>query len=119
MIDTVADEKFLRRAPQIAVNNKGIVGVSWIDRQADPEKKRSDVWFTVSTDGGKTFLPKVKVSEQSTDPATSLNGFAETRWPSSGDYFGLVAKPDGSFQLAWTDSRTGVYQLYTSNVVIR
>jgi Neuraminidase (sialidase) len=119
IVDSVRHEKFIRRAPQIAVNKNGIVGICWIDRQEDSERKKSNVWFTISTDGGKTFLPKVKVSEQSADPATTLNGFAEWIWPSGGDYFGLVTKADGSFQLLWSDSRTGVYQLFTACITIR
>jgi hypothetical protein len=63
LIDRVAEEKFIRRAPQMTVNKNGVLGIAWIDRQEDPERKKNNVWFTASIDGGKSFLPKVACVE--------------------------------------------------------
>ena len=112
-----ASEKFIRTAA-IAVNKHGVVGIAWVDRRNDPELKKNDIYFTVSLDGGQTFLKETRVTGVSADPATAQNGKAGERFISGGDYIGCAAKPDGSFQLVWADSRTGVFQLYTSTIVV-
>ena len=40
------------------------------------------------------------------------------QFKSGGDYMGLVATPDGSFQVVWADSRSDYFQLYTSNIKV-
>jgi hypothetical protein len=110
-------EKFIRTSA-IAVNNEGIVGIAWIDRRNDPQLKKNDVYFTVSINGGKSFEEEIRVTDVSTDPSSPANGKTGERFMSGGDYMGLSSKPDGSFQLVWSDSRTGVFQLYTANIKI-
>lgn len=111
-------EKFMRTSA-IAVNKNGVVGIAWVDRRNDPLLKKNDVFFTVSHDGGKTFQKEIRVTDISADPAVPGNGKTAERFLSGGDYMGLEAKPDGSFQLAWSDSRSGVFQLYTSNIQVK
>ncbi|HET9056958.1 MAG TPA: sialidase family protein [Chitinophagaceae bacterium] len=101
----------------MAVSDKGVIGICWYERN-DREKKKNDVYFTASLDGGISFLPKIKVTEVSSDPNSISNGKAAERHFTGGDYMGCVAKPDGSFQILWADSRSGVYQLYTSEIKI-
>lgn len=110
-------EKVLRTAA-IAINRDGVVGIVWVDRRNDRELKKNDIYFTVSVDGGKTFLTEIRVTNQNSEPKTLQNGKAGERFISGGDYLGCAAKPDGSFQLVWADSRSGVFQLYTSNIKI-
>ena len=112
-----APDKFIRTAA-IAVNKDGVVGIAWVDRRNDSELKKNDIYFSVSIDGGKSFENEVRVTNVNSDPATANNGKAGERFISGGDYMGCVAKPDGSFQLLWADSRSGIFQLYTSNVKI-
>jgi Neuraminidase (sialidase) len=102
--------------PSLAVNQNGVVAVSWVDRRADPERKKNDIYFTVSLDGGNTFHPPVRVTDVSANPVTPKNSNTATQLPGGGHYNGLTAKADGSFQLIWSDSRSGIYQLYTCNV---
>ena len=68
---------------------------------------------------GKLFLPEIRITDQSSDPQTLENGKAGERFISGGDYMGCVAKPDGSFQIVWADSRTNIFQIYTANVRVR
>lgn len=110
-----AGEKFIRTSA-IAVNHEGVIGIAWIDRRNDPQLKKNDVYFTVSFNGGQSFEKEIRVSDISTDPLTPGNGKTGERFMSGGDYMGLEARPDGSFQVVWADSRTGVFQLYTSNI---
>lgn len=48
--------------PVVAVNQDGVVGVSWYDRRAQPDNLGWEVRFAASLDGGDTFLPSLRVS---------------------------------------------------------
>ncbi len=111
------------RTAAVAVDGSGAVGVTWYDGRNEKLKIKTvfeclDVYFAVSQDGGASFLPEARVSSQSGCADTPANGTARYRWPAGGDYSGLAARPGGGFQLLWSDSRNGVYQLRTSTVRI-
>lgn len=124
----------------VAVNGAGVVGVTWYDRRDHADDLGWDVRFTASVDGGASFSPSVRVSEQG-----STFG-ADTRWtallasvtgPSDrdgpgiririalnsftflgGDTAGLVADAAGVFHPVWVDNRTGVPQIWTAAVAV-
>lgn len=105
----------------IAVNRDGVVGVTWYDARHDPRTYRSDfrcqdLYFAASLDGGRTFLPEVKVSSAENCPDTPANGETGRRWSAGGDYHGLAAAADGSFHVLWTDSRDGIYKPRTATI---
>ena len=106
-------------APTGIVNNNGVIGIYWYDRRNDLKREKNDIYFTASIDGGKTFLSPVRVTEINSKPDLKNN---ERRvagtFPGGGHYSGISILPDGSFQLVWSDSRSGIYQLYTSNVKV-
>ncbi|GAB4248308.1 MAG: sialidase family protein [Ekhidna sp.] len=104
--------------PSLAVNSGGVLGISWVDAQHDPEQLLKDVYFTLSKDGGVSFQRPVRVTKVSSSPQTSKNGEVARRFPGGGHYLGLDAKPDGSFQLIWSDSRSGIFELQTANISI-
>ncbi len=109
------------RRPSVAVNKHGVVAVAWYDGRSDREKYKGlyqcgELYLTASLDGGRTFLPEVKVSTGLSCPLSPANGKAGERWPAGGDYFGMVARPDGIFQLLWADSRSGLFQLRSATV---
>jgi hypothetical protein len=113
--------------PTIAVNPNGVVGIAWYDRRADPENKCSEVYFSASIDGGVKFLPNIKVSRTKACPDVPDNTVRSAgrdsfgvaaRWPAGGDYSGLAAGADGLFHALWSDSQTGVYQLWTTSIKI-
>lgn len=114
--------------PAVTVGTDGVVGVAWYDGRHATDGACWDLYFSASLDGGETFLPNVRVSEEtacSNVPGNVVErGGGERfdvarRWPSGGDYFGLVVLPGGAFQLLWADSRTGVYQLWTARIDVR
>ena len=107
-----------RRTPTVAVNNDGIVSVTWYDRRNDPSGKCWDIYLAASLDGGQTFLPEVRVSAASSCHENPRNAGAAQRWPAGGDYSGLVATSDDLFHVLWADSRTGIYQLWTAEVSV-
>ncbi|MHA7056462.1 sialidase family protein [Aquimarina sp. M1] len=111
----IGASEYMRNA-NISVSKNGLLGIFWYDRRNDPDK--NDIYFTASLDGGNTFLPEEKITKTSTNPATKENGWTGKRWPVGGDYAGIQALSDGSFQLVWADSRNGYYQLFTNNIAI-
>ena len=98
--------------PAVAVNNRGIVGVSWYDRRDAPDNIGYSVRFAASLDGGKTWLPSVKVS------TAAHTDRGDTR-KNSGDTAGLAAAADGTFHPVWIDNRTSVPQMWTTTITVR
>ncbi len=114
--------------PVVAVNDEGTVGLAWYDGRHGTAEACWDVYFSASPDGGATFPPEVRLTPQTSCSRVPGNivyrsGGREVdvarRWPAGGDYFGLVGGDGGSFHLLWADSRTGVYQLWTTRVEVR
>ena len=127
--------------PVVAVNRDGVVGVMWYDRRNHADNIGWDARFIASLDGGRTFLPSVKVSEHGTrfDGKTewtplrsavsrvkpeaggglnvdvSLNTFVYL----GGDTNGLVADGNGVFHPVWVDNRNGTPQVFTAPVTVR
>lgn len=117
--DAAAGEVAFRRPPAVAVNRDGVVGVTWYERRTDGDRQCQHLYFTASLDGGKTFLPEVRVSSAPSCPDTARNGRVATRWPEGGDYSGLAAAADGTFHVLWPDSRDGIYRLWTAPVTVK
>src|SRR5262249_16522113 len=57
-----AQNEIARRIRTVAVNKDGVVAVTWYDRRNDATGKCWDIFLAASLDGGKTFLPEVRVS---------------------------------------------------------
>ena len=105
--------------PSITVNKDGVIGVSWYEIH---DKNCFDVYFTASLDSGKTFLPEVRVSSATSCPDTPQDKGvfdAGTTFGAGGDYSGLAATADGLFHIAWSDARSGIYQLRTAIVSVK
>lgn len=129
--------------PAIAVNSKGVVGISWYDRRDSPDNLGWWTRFAASVDGGETFLPSVRASkapfalDHDQDllvyPVQSGGGLpadwggggpVETLlWIgrfdyTGGDTAGLAADAAGTFHPLWVDNRTGVPQVWTNTVTV-
>jgi hypothetical protein len=104
-----------RKLPALAVDARGVLAVAWVDTREAPGKRCFGVYFTASLDGGRTFLPEQRVSTGRSCPDSALTGGL---WAYGGDYFGLVAAPDGRFRLLWADARSGTLQLWTAQVEV-
>jgi len=122
--------------PTIAVNNRGVVGVTWNDRRVHKDDCY-DLYFSASLDGGETFQPNVTTGRKPTCPlapgnwkpsarisaypkteeGVSIEGqglnvlMISTRFPGGGDTQGLDSGQDGVFHAAWIDGSSGVMQL--------
>ncbi|MGC2745451.1 MAG: sialidase family protein [Candidatus Angelobacter sp.] len=129
--------------PSVAVNNKGVVGISWYDRRDSSDNLGWWVRFSASIDGGETFLPSVRAAkapfaldnnqELLVFPALSGGGLPadwggggplETQlWIgrfdyTGGDTAGIAADAAGIFHLFWIDNRTGVPQIWTNTISV-
>jgi hypothetical protein len=89
--------------PQIAVNDRGVVAVTWNDRRADPDDLCFRATVSASVDGGATFLPSVPMDTTRTCPLgpsprrpLDLGGFTG-RYVQGGETQGLAALPGGRF----------------------
>ena len=97
--------------PVNAVNQNGIVGVSWYDRRDNPDNLGYYVRFAASVDGGRTWLPSVRVS-------TAAHVASDDTRKNSGDTAGLTADAAGAFHPVWIDNRTGTPQMWTATVAV-
>jgi hypothetical protein len=117
-VDQFNGDRCFIMTPSIAINKNGILGIAWYDRRNDPERKKNDVYFSMSTDGGDTFSGDNRITEIGSSPYTPGNGRVSETFSAGGHYSGLAAKSDGSFYLVWSDSRNGMYQLFSSSIRI-
>ncbi len=138
--DRPFDSKDLARGPQnispwLAVNKQGVVGAVWLDWSDEKNARGYHVRFSASLDGGETWLPSVKISEQPMvpralwqtpqygvypkQPGTLSARLATPKWDfSGGDTTSLTADAAGSFFPVWTDARTGFRQMYTARITV-
>ncbi len=98
--------------PMVAVNRSGVVGVSWYDRRDNPDNLGYYVRFRASVDGGRTWLPSVRVS-------TAAHVASDDTRKNNGDTAGLAAAADGVFHPVWIDYRTGIPQMWTATVKVQ
>lgn len=104
--------------PQLATAPDGTVGCALYDYgpKVAGGPQLIDVHLLVSTDAGQSFADRVLVTDRPWDPSVDLvtdeygEGFI-------GDYFGLAAGPLG-FHPFWTDTRTGVQEMFTSRLSV-
>ena len=99
--------------PAIAASSAGHIGVAWLEEEAGCTR----IWFTASTDRGRSFAAPVLVSEDLSCGDTEANAEAFQRWPHGGDYFGMAASGD-TFLIIWPDARGGTFQLYSATATI-
>ncbi len=78
----------------------GTIHVMWRDTRNDPNRKKTDIYYTKSFDGGATFIPEVRVTSAMSDETTA--GASPDQY---GDYEGLAAYLSCASPL-WTDRRT-------------
>ena len=78
----------------------GAIHVMWRDTRNDPNRKKTDVYYTKSLDGGATFLPEVRVTTAMSDETTA--GASPDQY---GDYEGIAAALNCASPF-WTDRRT-------------
>jgi hypothetical protein len=99
--------------PFLAVDEtNGTVGAIYYDTVADPNRKKVDVYYQMSSDGGATWQAAVKVTTAMTDETVS--------GADSGNQFGDYNSLSGyanSFFPSWTDRRNNASEeIWTAKV---
>lgn len=107
--------------PQLAVTQDGLIGCAFYEfgprgAQGSPPNL-IDVVMLASTDGAATFDERIVVTDEPWDPSIDAplsHGDPTTTF--IGDYFGL-ATANGSWYPFWTDTRTGVQEIFVAQVL--
>jgi hypothetical protein len=113
VVDPKEPAKTTQWYPFLTVNKDGTVGISWFaarpDRVAlaDPHDPYPtvDEYFSASIDGGKTFLPAIRLSD-------SVRRKLLAHGDTSGDYSGIVADAASRFHPFWASSG----EVYTTSI---
>jgi hypothetical protein len=101
--------------PQMVVDQLGVFGCVYYEFGPKPKKSLIDVVLSLSADEGVTFGSSV-LTTQPWDPTIDAPwAHGDRRVTFIGDYMGLDASPQG-FQPVWTDTRTGIQELFTTTV---
>jgi len=101
--------------PQMVVDGAGVFGCVYYEFGPKPTTNLIDVIISMSFDGGMTFDYSV-VTDQPWDPTIDAPwSHGDPAVTFIGDYMGLDANPQG-FHPVWTDTRTGIQELFTSTV---
>ncbi|MEW6735589.1 MAG: hypothetical protein AB1489_30135 [Acidobacteriota bacterium] len=109
--------------PSVAVTDNGIIGVRWWDRRNDPiSDSLTDVFMTISRDGGTSFSNNFQVTNHNWffDPVEKENvGSAEFNFTLSGNYhsdYDGIAAFGNDFFVTWSDERSGDPDVYFTKI---
>lgn len=86
----------------ISVSPTGLAGVSWFDRRNDPANISYQAYAAISSDGGESFQPNVRLTSAFSNPDNS--GFDDVL----GYYAGNTWDGPNYFVAAWMDTSNGV-----------
>ena len=116
--------------PSVAVDQTtGYVAVVWYDARNSPgtSNDKVQVFGTVSRDGGKTFLPSVKIGDQLSSSVAAAKAQPGYKFD-FGEYLGL-AYQGGAFYTTWSDNSNSAggnpngankqFDLYSSKVTVQ
>ncbi|MGI9099794.1 MAG: sialidase family protein [Solirubrobacteraceae bacterium] len=102
--DTPRRDKTAQYLPKLSIAPDGRVDVMYFDRRADRTNVLNEVSLQASFDEGKTFLPRVRLSDRA---FSSRIGFGlERGLPDLGSRLGLVSTDSRAYGV-WTDTRGG------------
>lgn len=111
--DATSSDQFM---PFVVVAPNGALAVSWYDRRLDPQNLLMDMFMRVSTDGGASFGPNLKITEVSFPPPglnTKLGFPPYTCYMSS---YNFMAADTKYFYVVWTDNRMVTSGIVDSNI---
>jgi hypothetical protein len=103
--------------PQIVAAPNGSIGCAFYEFGPKPNQYLIDVLVATSVDHGQTFSRQV-LTDQPWDPAVDAPwAHGDQNVTFIGDYMGFDASSAG-FRPVWTDTRTGVQELWTDLVPV-
>jgi hypothetical protein len=110
--------------PRLGVSPGGRVDAAFLDRRNDAEDRNFDVYYTSSSDGGRSFGRNVRLTAQSSDSQIgqryenpSADGLVEL-----GSRIGLLSRTD-DVVVAWPDTRNATFgtnqqDIFATTVVV-
>jgi len=105
--------------PRIAASPDGRLDAVWYDTRNDPASDTNevtyDLYYAYSIDGGETFSPNVRVTEESSVKRTSCAAPGGCGERVLYEYIGLATDGPRVFPL-WTDLRLGDAHQYTAEI---
>ncbi|HEV7588129.1 MAG TPA: sialidase family protein [Longimicrobium sp.] len=102
--------------PQMVATGSGVVGCAYLELGPKNGGPRIDVILSASFDGAGSFSHTVTVTDQPWDPAVDAPfSHGDPNVTFIGEYFGLDAD-QSCFDVLWTDTRTGVQELFFERV---
>ncbi len=102
--DTPEHDETSQYLPKVSVAPDGRLDVIYYDRRADSSDVKNEVSLQSSTDDGKSFGPRVRLSSEA---FSSKIGFGSERdLPDLGSRLGLLSTDSRAFAV-WTDTRAG------------
>ena len=102
--DTPPRDGTAQYLPKVAVAPDGRVDVAYYDRRNDSTNRFNDVSLQSSSDSGKTFSPRVLLTDRSFD--SRIGAGSERGLPDLGSRLGLVSERSAVLA-TWTDTRAG------------
>ena len=96
--------------PAVSVDPNGKIHVMWGDFRDDKSEQRFHIYYSVSEDGGETWLENSRVTDFPTNP-----NYAFSDGLFMGDYFAVEATEDNVF-MVWSDGRLGELGGYNQKV---
>lgn len=102
--DDVSAAQFM---PRLVADRNGNLAVIWYDTRRDPLNHRIDVFGAISSDGGLSFSPNFRLTDESFDADDGM--FTDARGNPTfylGDFLGM-ALGGGSAYAVWADTRDG------------
>lgn len=102
--------------PQIVCTGNGVIGCAYYEYGPKGGRNLIDVRLSASFDKGATFSITSTITDTPWDPAIDAPySHGDKQVTFIGEYFGLDAHSNG-FDVLWTDTRTGVQELFYARV---
>lgn len=102
--------------PQMVATGSGVVGCAYYEYGPKNGKNAIDVILSASFDQGVSFAYTTTVTDKPWDPTIDAPfSHGDPMVTFIGEYFGLDADATG-FDVLWTDTRTGVQELFFDHV---
>jgi hypothetical protein len=102
--------------PQIVATRNGVVGCAYYEYGPKGGKNLIDVLLSASRDHGNTFTETATVTQKPWDPAIDAPfSHGDPKVTFIGEYFGLDVS-ESAFDVLWTDTRTGVQELFFDRI---
>ena len=96
--------------PAVSIDPNGKIHVMWGDFRDDKSEKRFHIYYSVSEDGGETWLENSRVTDFPTNP-----NYAFPNGVFMGDYYAIETTENDVF-MVWSDGRLGELGGYNQKI---